>query len=132
MSYDICSAFVCVRANDEFALLNCDIDYDFISGFVEGWVEFASLSSECGVYVNEMGKLNGLPVNRIATGIARFINPAFDDVIVGNAIFCGPADEEGNDTVLSDRLVLDIAGFYRMFSVPEGVFNGFDFSEGFE
>lgn len=123
-------SFICVGSDDSFALVNNDIDYEFISGFVNGWVEFASLSKDCGVYVNETGKLDGLPLNRVATAIARFINPGFGDVIVGNAIFCGSADEEGNDTFLSESLVLDIVGFHRALSVSDGVLDLLDNLEG--
>lgn len=49
------------------------------------------------MYLNEEGKLSGLPVNVTATALTRDLLPAYD-VIVGDVILLGPPDDEGNDT----------------------------------
>lgn len=107
------SYFACVYPNDELKLSSESFGYDEISALVGGWIEFVCLSEFVSLYVNETGKLDGLPVNRVATAIARFINPDFHDVIVGNAIFCGPANAEGEDTFLLERVALEIVWFYK-------------------
>lgn len=52
------------------------------------------------MYVNEEGKMIGLPVNVIATALWEHVYGAGTDIIVGNAVFCGPVDDEGEDTTL--------------------------------
>lgn len=54
----------------------------------------------CTAYCNEEGKINRLPYNERATELALHLGwePLPGDVLVGDVVFCGPADDEGNDS----------------------------------
>ena len=104
--------FIAVGTNHTMSVWH-PMGYDLMLEYLEGYLELVSLSKDCCMYVNEMGKLDGLPVNRIATEIARFINPDFNDVIAGNAIFCGPPDDDGEDTPLNKPMVEAMQVMYR-------------------
>lgn len=54
-------------------------------------------------YVNERGKRLGLPVNVVASEIARI---ADDDYVAGRMLVLGGVNEEGDDTPVSDELLL--------------------------
>lgn len=77
--------------------------YDLLRNAVEGWIECVSLDN-ADLWLNEEGKLIGLPVNYFATELftQRF---GAVDVIVGNVVLTGGADEEG-DTVGLDENTL--------------------------
>ena len=60
---------------------------EFLQGLVGGYIEIVGIKAlrfkgHTGMVINEEGKLNGLPLNKIASEI--FNNPY--DVIVGDAI----------------------------------------------
>lgn len=76
--------------------------YDLLSGAVGGYIECVSLSDSVDMWVNEEGKLIGLPFNEIGT---RLWTAAYGptDVIVGDIILTGGADDEGETLGLSDR-----------------------------
>jgi hypothetical protein len=78
--------------------------FDTLSGAVGGWIECVALSDDLDMWVNEEGKLVGLPVNVIGT---RMWRAAFGptDVIVGNVIFTGGVDDEGETLGLSERSI---------------------------
>ena len=69
-------------------------DYQKIVG---GYIEVVVLADGCSMYVNEEGKLDGLPVNAAATVLVP------GDVIVGNVLIVGPTDDEGDDTDIPDE-----------------------------
>lgn len=83
--------------------------YDFIKNGVGGWIECVHLANLGGVdmWVNEEGKLDGLPVNPIAT-LAWIRDYGMTDVIVGNVVFTGGADEEGETLGLNDEQLANI------------------------
>lgn len=63
---------------------------------VGGYIELA-LTSLPGViaYINEEGKLQGLPLNVAATALLKYPN---DDFVVGNMLILGAPDKNGDDT----------------------------------
>jgi len=63
---------------------------------VGGYIEVA-LTSLPGVtaYINEEGKLQGLPLNPAATALLKYPN---DDFVVGDMLILGAPDENGDDT----------------------------------
>lgn len=72
---------------------------------VGGWIEAVSLDGGT-MYINEEGKLRGLPFNWVATEVAT-VHGAIArnrDLIVGNAIVLGPTDDNGDDTAIPDDL----------------------------
>lgn len=87
-------------ANDELATLQ---------KAVGGYIEAVTLNDNLTMWLNEEGKMEGLPHNPLAQ---HFFDLRFGtgvDYIVGNAVFTGGADENGetlgleNDTI--SRLV---------------------------
>lgn len=83
--------------------------YDTISAGVGGWIECVHLPSLGGMdmWVNEEGKLNGLPRNLLATAIWT-IEYGVTDVIVGNVVFTGGVDDEGETLGLSDEQLAEL------------------------
>lgn len=63
--------------NNEFASLK------ELQEIVNGHIEFVYLPNKMLLVVNEEGKLNDLPVNKIAT---CFVAPVINDFIVGNVL----------------------------------------------
>lgn len=71
---------------------------------VDGWVEAIDLSDDLTMWCNEEGKLIGLITNRTATNIFRETFGAVD-VIMGDVIFTGGTDDEGDTLGLTDAQV---------------------------
>lgn len=83
-------------------------DLDAYREIVGGNLELVTLVwPPAGIYINEDGKLEGLPVNRRATALWWAHNSASRgrDAIVGPAFVVGPADRKGDDTSAPDYLV---------------------------
>ena len=82
-------------------------DLSEMQAAVGGYIELVGLWDMGGaqLVVNEEGRLTGLPVNTVATVLARRL-----DIIVGPAILVGPADDGGELTPLTvDMLLLAAA-----------------------
>ena len=64
------------------------------------------------LYVNEEGKLNGLPVNNRATDFAALaIGGWVNDIIVGNVVILGVPDDEGETTSVSRQAINVVKNF---------------------
>jgi hypothetical protein len=83
------------------------IEYETLYEAVNGLVELVSINEDIDMWLNEEGKLIGLEPNVLAT---LLFNKAFSqkDVIMGNIIITGGADDEGNTVGLSDSSIIDI------------------------
>jgi hypothetical protein len=70
---------------------------------ISGWHPYG----EWSCYLDEEGKIKGLPLNERATMLASQAgwSGAMSDVICGPALFLGPTDDEGYDTDVPDWLV---------------------------
>lgn len=69
--------------------------YDEMVGVVHGYIEPVYLDGAVA-YVNEEGKLEGLPKNQVATDMAHAHNAIYgDDWIAGNMLITGECDDEG-------------------------------------
>ena len=80
-------------------------DYDTLNKAVGGWLEGVPLVGVTA-YVNEEGKLMGLPVNALATRLAHRDEAIYlSDTINGDMIVLGPLDDEGESTSLSDEWI---------------------------
>lgn len=77
--------------------------YQLLRDAVEGYIECVHLSSlGVDMWLNEEGKLIGLEPNALATYLfLREFNTL--DVIMGNVIFTGGADEEGETLGLTEE-----------------------------
>jgi hypothetical protein len=75
--------------------------FDVIKNAVGGYFQVIGLpKANVDLWVNEEGKLDGLPQNPIATSI--WVDEyGYTDVIVGNVIITGGADEMGETLGLS-------------------------------
>jgi hypothetical protein len=78
--------------------------YDLIRNAVHGLIECVSISPELDIWLNEEGKLTAMELNEFATALYRktYNTP---DFIVGDVIFTGGADEEGETLGLSDEML---------------------------
>jgi hypothetical protein len=99
---DQAGTVVLIENNDEF------VGYSTLSEAVGGLIEAVSLPSGLTLWVNEEGKLNGLPVNKIATDLFTREFGAQYDIIVGNAILTGGADDEGETLGLTDEQIVEL------------------------
>lgn len=71
---------------------------------VDGWVQVVDLAPTLSIWVNEEGKMNGMPYNGIATAIYQDRFGAVD-IIVGNAVLTGGTDRKGETIGLTDEQV---------------------------
>jgi hypothetical protein len=72
---------------------------------VKGDVQAIDLRDDLTLWINEEGKLDGLPYNHSATLIWEAIFGKGTDIIVGNAFFTGGVDNSGNTLGISDEAV---------------------------
>lgn len=79
----------------------------FLQNAVGGYIEHVTLSpGVAGMYVNEEGLLQQLPMNYVGTSL--YLAAGYADVpIVGTLVLVGGPDREGNDTDFPNYL-LDI------------------------
>lgn len=78
------------------------------------------------VWLNEEGKLQGLPVNQRATAMLWVHNSRFlaADVLCGDVFITGRPDERGNDTTVPVELVkllLETRRWQVTFKLPNGI-----------
>ena len=79
--------------------------YDTLKAAVGGWLEGVPLVGVTA-YVNEEGKIMGLPVNALATRLAHGDEAIYPhDTINGDMIVLGALDDDGECTSLSDEWV---------------------------
>lgn len=93
-----------VRTNGTTERLTYDTEteYEMLSGGVGGMIEAVTLSPDLILWVNEEGKMNGLPLNPVAS---RWYDNRFGagyDFMVGDAVFTGGVDEEGYSNGLTE------------------------------
>lgn len=94
------------------------VDLPYLNAAVGGYIEAVAVrevlvADQAGrgarapaaftVYLNEEGKLDGLPLNLRATHLA--LASLGGDVIVGDAVVLGPPDAVGDDTPAPDELL---------------------------
>ena len=79
-----------------------DTELETLQDAVGGLIQAVDLTTSLTMWCNEEGKLIGLPVNPVATAMwTRYFGET--DVIVGNVVFTGGCDEDGNTTsILQD------------------------------
>jgi hypothetical protein len=79
-----------------------DTELETLQDAVGGLIQAVDLTPSLTMWCNEEGKLIGLPVNPVATAMwTRYFGET--DIIVGNVVFTGGCDEEGNTTsILQD------------------------------
>lgn len=65
----------------------------FLQEAVGGHIELVPMRrDDLTMYCNDEGKLDGLPINHLATAIADLM----DDILVGDVVLLGPVDRHGD------------------------------------
>jgi hypothetical protein len=99
-------------------------DLDSIKAILDGgWLEpIGPLTDEFGewhAYVDEEGKIKGLPINHAATKFARDIGWGSHDVLCGPVVFLGRGGtgEDGGvgEGDVPDEVIAAVLAFYREF-----------------
>jgi len=91
--------------------INGEVEVKELNGLQElqkavgGYIEAINLPNYGTGFVNEEGKLNNLPLNVVATVAYSKSNGFSHDVLVGDVIFTGDVDEEGNNNDISDKFI---------------------------
>lgn len=100
---------VIVPADEEVPITKQDLDGSLASyqAIVGGWIEAVTVNEQVTFYVNEEGKLMGLPINGRATEYLYELDDAWigHDVIVGDAVIVGPPDEEGDTQSVTAEVI---------------------------
>ena len=79
------------EGQDELALLQKTVG---------GYIEAVTVTEDGHtLYLNDEGKMNGLPVNETATRMTRGILSPYD-LIMGDTVLVGPVDDEGESTTV--------------------------------
>ena len=95
------------------AIINGDLKD--LQRLVGGYIEGLPLdSSKATVFVNEEGKLDGLPQTAILTNDVGTVM----DIITGPFVILGPTDEEGEVQELTDEALAYVKQFVRPIYGP--------------
>lgn len=97
-----------IKINTDGTLTELDLDsaegsLKVLQNAVGGWVQAIDLTPEVTMWINEEGKLDGLPLNFHGT---MFWSASFGfgtDQIVGDIVLTGGTDEEGETLELSAK-----------------------------
>ena len=75
---------------------------------VGGWIQALDVVGGMSMYLNEEGKILGLPINPVGT--AYFVDTWGEghDVINGDVVFTGLPDNEGETTGLTPEQLADV------------------------
>ena len=85
-------------------------EYEQLSGAVGGLIQAVDLKPDLTVWMNEEGKLMDLPVNIIGTHMwERGFGQT--DILVGDIVFTGNTDDEGETTDLSHAWLVQLEEF---------------------
>jgi hypothetical protein len=101
---------VLVPANGMIQVANIDDSQELkqLQSLVGGMIEAVTMQNGDTMWVNEEGKLLGLPINSVATQwllISR-IGTGFDaDIICGDVVLMGAVDEDGDVQSASPELI---------------------------
>jgi len=101
-----------LRVNVDCTTEVLDLDggeYEQLSGAVGGLIQPVDLRPGLTIWVNEEGKLINLPVNVIGSHLWEK-SFGMTDVIVGNCVFTGNANEDGETEPLTNVWVEQISG----------------------
>jgi len=83
-----------------------------LQAFVGGLIEAIPTDERVTLWVNEEGKYQGLPRNRVAENVWRLFDSygclASGDYIVGNMLITGPPDAFGRTTDVPEFLIEEI------------------------
>jgi len=87
-----------------------NLNHAWLHNSVGGYLESVTLLDSI-LLINEEGKLQNLPYNKVASELFHTINT--QDIIVGNAVLVGPVDEDGNFTSLSNSKISEVMDIWE-------------------
>jgi hypothetical protein len=82
-----------------------DPTLDALQAAVGGWVQAVDLTDTLTLWVNEEGKMVGLPYNPYAQALWNDTYGRGTDYLVGNAVITGGTDEDGETLGLDDESI---------------------------
>lgn len=90
--------------------------YEELTNIIGGMLEGLRVADDLFAYIDEEGKLKGLPINPRATALCTVNQTglAHNDCIVGPMLLFGPCDNAGRDTDISQfrsEQILNMKGF---------------------
>jgi len=113
-----------IGADGTISLQNMDVDGgDDLQTLVGGWIECAPCSDpELSFWINEEGKLTGLPFNELGTALWHHTSPMMrdHDVLVGTVVITGGIGSEGETLTLPAGWPAKFASVLTL-EVPEGM-----------
>lgn len=103
-------------SNQPARVVHEKLTLEYLQAVVHGLIEAVNISQvltdsgrkhvACTMFVNETGKLIGLPVNPRATDLAALaIGGWIRDIIVGDCIIVGPPGPQGEETPCPDKVI---------------------------
>ena len=102
-----------LRINTDFTTEVLDLsenEYNQLRDSVGGLIEAVDLKPDLTLWCNEEGKIIGLPLNIIATHMwERSLGPT--DIILGDCVFTGNTNEDGETTELSHAWLVQLQEF---------------------
>lgn len=112
-----------LRVNTDFTTEVLDLssnEYNQLRDAVGGLIQPVDLKPDLTVWLNEEGKLIGMPVNLIGTHMwERSFGQT--DVLVGDVVFTGSSDDEGETLPLPNEWLVQLQEFTaRLRSAYEG------------
>jgi hypothetical protein len=75
---------------------------------VGGWIQAVDLKNGMSMYLNEEGKVYGLEPNPVATKYFEDTYGVGSDVVVGDVVFTGLPDANGDTTSITSTQLQDI------------------------
>lgn len=97
----------------EVELVEGESQLDKLQEAVGGWVQAVDFTPNLTIWVNEEGKLIGLPINPMATFLwEKYFG--LTDFICGNVIFTGGTGDEGETLGLNEETAKELRQFLRI------------------
>lgn len=89
-------------------LNKADSELSVLQNAVGGWIQAVDLKDGMNMYLNEEGKVHGLDLNPVATKYWEDSYGVDTDIIVGDVVFTGLPDENGDTTSITTAQLQDI------------------------
>jgi hypothetical protein len=121
------AVIVRVSGQAEATLFTDESAYKVISGAVGGYIEAVRVQPNLVMWVNESGLLEGLEVNEVGCLAYLLAFGSLRSPIVGDVIFTGGEDEEGNSLGIDAEgleWLVGLGDVGMMVTEAEGYANG--------
>lgn len=98
-----------IQSNGKVDVIDITPTLENMQAQVGGLIQVVDFSPSLTAWMDEEGKLKSKPVNLAATKVWEFYF-GFSDVLAGDVLFTGGADDNGESTSISDRDISMIRG----------------------